>query len=740
MSRDGDQRSRGDIAFWVALALYAAYTAGWLVLGLAIGIVTDVPAARHAAVRLTRPGHPAWLSDVAAGLIAGMPRSYPTGEVILDYAFSILNVLMAVALLRLGRRDWTVRLLVVAMIGSAGAFNLQAHADIDAVQRMAGIGIGWWHSLLLHGVGGLAYVFALLLFPTGRLHGGGRSRWTGNSLALVGLAGALALLSESTAQYPHTVSFIIFFGLLTPVVGITAQWRRFVQAATAEARQQSGVLLWALSLAFGAAMLLSIAGLAIRLVHLPGFNVDPQALVFWVFRAVFAVIPCALLVGIFKFRLWDAERLFNRTLVYGLLVLLISVFYVFLVVAADVLLGLPQRPGPVIQVGATATAVLAFAPARTILTRFADRLAYGARPAPYDVLARMSSLSQATLSGVATLPSLALVAGEGLGARACEIRLVRPDGRLEIASWRADGAAAGTPLCVPVVHRGATIGEIRVEPPAGGLAPAQRDLLAGLARGAGLVLHNARLALELERRLAVISEQAAVISASRRRIAAAQAEERRMLEHNLHDGAQPHLVALRMSLGLAAHSLAGGGSPDADAVLGRIAAQADGARASLGEIAQGLFPPRLVGEGLCAALRAHASALDGEITLAFDRRVEGARFTADVEAALCFACLEALQNARKYAPSGEIRCALARDGEGVRFTVADTGPGIGPDAERGFGLQSMEDRVAAIGGTLEFRSRPGEGTIVSGWVPADPAPGTPSPGAPAPSEPTRARM
>jgi signal transduction histidine kinase len=398
------------------------------------------------------------------------------------------------------------------------------------------------------------------------------------------------------------------------------------------------------------------------------------------------------------------------------------VLYVVLVVAADVLLGLPRQDSPVIQIAATAAAVLAFAPARTLLTRVADRLAYGARPDPYDVLARMSSLSQATLSGVAALPSLALVAGEGLGARACEIRLIRPDGRLEITTWRADGAAAGTPLSVPVVHGGATIGEIRVEPPAGGLAPAQRDLLAGLVRGAGLVLHNARLALELERRLNVISEQAAVISASRKRIATAQAEERRMLERNLHDGAQPHLVALRMSLGLAAHTLAGDSVPDTGAVLGRIAAQADGARASLGEIAQGLYPPGLVDEGLCAALRAHVSALDGEITLAFDRRVESARFSPDVEAALCFACLEALQNARKYASSGEIRLALARDGEGVRFTVADIGPGIEPDAARGFGLQSMEDRVAAVGGTLEFRSRPGEGMIVSGWVPADAPP------------------
>jgi signal transduction histidine kinase len=351
---------------------------------------------------------------------------------------------------------------------------------------------------------------------------------------------------------------------------------------------------------------------------------------------------------------------------------------------------------------------------------------------------------------VAILPSLARIVGDGLGARSCEVRLIRPDGQLEIRSWHGGNAGTaapgtgapgtgapgtgapgrgaairpGTALSVPVVHRGVTVGEIRVEPPAGGLAPVQRRLLADLADGAGLVLRNARLAFELERRLAVISEQAATISASRRRIAAAQAQERQALERNLHDGAQPHLVAIRMSLGLAEHRISSGAAADraADlaAVLQGIAARIDDASASLSEIAQGLYPPKLMEEGLCAALRAHVAALPGEISLEFGDGTELARFGADVEAAVCFACLEAMQNARKHAPDAQIRLALGRDADGLRFTVADTGPGIDPETARGFGLQGMDDRLAAVGGTLEFRSRPGEGTTVSGWVPAEP--------------------
>ena len=739
------RQSRADRTFWIGFTVYSAWSAAWLALGLAIGITAHVEAVRSAARRLAEAGHQSWVRDVAASLMAGLPRSYPAGQVALDYAFSALSIAIAVALLWLARRDAAMRLLAVGMVGLAGAFSPQAHSELAAASRLTGIDIGWWQPFLLQGVGGMAYVLALVFFPAGRRHDGLRSRWAEGALACVGLAGAVALLSEPTAQYPHTIGFVAF-GLLTLVVGITAQWRRYVAAATADARQQSALALRALILALGAAVLLSAGGLLIGAAQLPGFRVTPQTLAFWIFRAVFAFIPCALMLGVLRFRRWDVERLFNRALVYGLLAMLIGVVYVALVVGADVLLGLPMRQNPLIQIAATVAVALALAPARTLLSRLADRLAYGQRPAPYHVLARLSALSQATHSGVATLPSLARIVGDGLGARSCEVRLIRPDGRLETRSWHA--AEAGTTadaalrpgaalLSVPVVHRGVTVGEIRVVPPLGGLAPGQRRLLTDLANGAGLVLHNARLAFELKRRLTVISRQAATISASRRRIAAEQAQERQTLERNLHDGAQPHLVAVRMSLGLAEHRTASAVAPagaaalnapdrapelaaDLVAVLQGIAVRVDEASASLSEIAQGLYPPKLMEEGLRAALQAHITAMPGEIKLELGDGMEHARFGLDVETAVCFACLEALQNARKHAPDAQIRLTLALDAGGLRFTVVDTGPGIDPEVARGFGLQSMDDRVAAVGGTLEFRSQPSEGTTVSGWVPAEP--------------------
>ena len=131
-------------------------------------------------------------------------------DVILDYVFMGANLVFAAILFVLARRDWTVRCLVIGMLGAAGAFNLQAHTAIDAMATMSGVQIGLWHSALLHGVGGVAYVFALVLFPTGTLGWAGRRSWPVRVLLVASVAGAAALLSVSTAEYlAHTLSFVL---------------------------------------------------------------------------------------------------------------------------------------------------------------------------------------------------------------------------------------------------------------------------------------------------------------------------------------------------------------------------------------------------------------------------------------------------------------------------------------------------------------------------------------------------
>jgi signal transduction histidine kinase len=96
------------------------------------------------------------------------------------------------------------------------------------------------------------------------------------------------------------------------------------------------------------------------------------------------------------------------------------------------------------------------------------------------------------------------------------------------------------------------------------------------------------------------------------------------------------------------------------------------------------------------------------------------RFPQEVEAAVYFCCLEALQNAAKHAGDGaRATVTLERRAEALAFTVADDGVGFDASdpAGLGHGFVNMTDRIGAIGGTLEVDAAPGRGTRVSGVVP-----------------------
>jgi signal transduction histidine kinase len=94
------------------------------------------------------------------------------------------------------------------------------------------------------------------------------------------------------------------------------------------------------------------------------------------------------------------------------------------------------------------------------------------------------------------------------------------------------------------------------------------------------------------------------------------------------------------------------------------------------------------------------------------------RYAQDIEAAVYFSWLEALQNVAKYAEASSAKGSLGEADGRLVFRVADDGVGFDPSATRyGTGLQGIEDRLAAIGGRLDVASAPGRGATVSGSVP-----------------------
>jgi signal transduction histidine kinase len=280
-----------------------------------------------------------------------------------------------------------------------------------------------------------------------------------------------------------------------------------------------------------------------------------------------------------------------------------------------------------------------------------------------------------------------------------------------------DGREQAQLRVAPISHAGELLGLIVVERAARADTFTDEDdrVLTELARQAGLAFHNSQLDSALQTTLDALRKQADELRESRARIVASGDAERRRVERDLHDGAQQHLVALAINLRLARDIVTE--DPDgAGEMLGQLADDVQMTIKELRELAHGIYPPLLADNGLPDALRAAASRspLTVLVTVAGDI----GRYPAEVEAAIYFSCLEALQNAAKHAPDATVQLRLRTESGGLLFSVTDDGPGFDPAvARRGHGFVNMADRLGAIGGTVRWDSRPGHGATISGSVP-----------------------
>jgi signal transduction histidine kinase len=227
------------------------------------------------------------------------------------------------------------------------------------------------------------------------------------------------------------------------------------------------------------------------------------------------------------------------------------------------------------------------------------------------------------------------------------------------------------------------------------------------------------LAMALERRRSEAEAARAAHEAhdTRVRQAAIADRERRRIERDLHDGAQQRLVALRIELGLVEDMLEDDPA-GAAARIRELEASAEEALDELRSVAHGVCPPLLADRGLREALRA---AVDrSPVPVAFDADPVG-RYAPEVESAVYFCLLEALQNVAKHAPGARhavLRLDTSEPGH-LRFSLRDDGPGTSEtELAGGHGIANMRDRITAVDGVLHVTSRPGVGTAVRGYVTA----------------------
>jgi signal transduction histidine kinase len=730
--RDGDgaDARRGglvaDVVYLVLLVAVTLLSLGWLVMGAVVGAAAYVPAAA-AAFSSAAAGGSRW----AQGVLAAIPRSEPLGQAVLDYALSLLSIgVAAVLLVRVGR-SWSVRLLVLAMVGSAGAFNLQAHAADTAVRTASGLAVGGLHQVLLHGVACAAYILALLMFPPDRR--GTAPGGVARTMLVVAGVGTLLLVGFGTALLPHTTSCVLFFGFLVPIAGLVVLPGRIRTGTTAAARAQARLLFSTLAAAFAVALVLAVITVLLWSIGFTGLAIDdptahtgpgpgePTGLLFWFARLACIAIAVAVFFATRSEGLWDAERLFSRGLVAALVTALIGGGYVVVRTVLEEAID-AEKPAVTAATLAVVPAALAFLPVYVRVERVVDRMLFGARPTPYSVLAGIAALSRAGSTDAPDLERVAEAVGRGLGATTCRLTVVRPGLHDRAYTWVDPGAQASDALVeVAVRHGTEPIGTISVDrAAAAGLQGQRQNLMQDIADSLGAVFQASRSGIELERQLRAALAHAAEIAASRRAVVGEMDAERRRIERDLHDGAQHHLVSLRLTLGLVEHQVSTGQFDQARSRLDQVAEQIDTAESILAETATGVSSPLLAERGLVGALRTELAG--GHPPVTFDSHGVPADLPvpADVAAAVFYCCLESVNNARKHAAGAPIGVRVARTDGRLRFTVHDEGPGWNPDAgtgSTGRGLRNLRARIAAVDGRIEIRSAPGAGTVVEGSAP-----------------------
>jgi signal transduction histidine kinase len=578
--------------------------------------------------------------------------------------------------------------------------------------------------------------FLLLLFPEGHLPSP-RWRWPvrilGASMVIVFLTIVLTPGRMTESPFPRLenplgvealrallsvtiVALIVLpIGVIGSLVSLVLRFRR----STGIERLQ---LRWLVTAAATVAILYALA-LVLSFNAEWGTKDTPGWLAILQVVAIssFGLIPIAIGVSVLRYHLFDIDVVINRALLFGAMAIFITVVYVGVVVGVGAVVG--SQASPVLSAAAAAIVALVFQPARRRAQRFADRLVYGQRATPYEVLSDFSERLGNSYANDELLPRMARALAEGTGAVHADVWVRIGDQLRAEAGWPTDaerpaslaasanveGSLSSTEMLEPVRHQGELLGALSItKKPGDPITPNEEKLVRDLAAQAGLVMRNVALTEQL---MGNIEE----LRASRQRLVTAQDEGRRRIERNLHDGAQQQIVALTVKLRLLGQ-LVDRDAEQAKSMAADLQSDANDALEQLRDLARGIYPPLLADKGLVAALEAQARRASVETSV----RSDGiGRYPRDTEAAVYFCVLEALNNVAKYSGAMRAEVGLSQTGSELRFAVIDDGAGFDTEeTSYGTGLQGMADRLDAIGGALAIVSRRGEGTTIEGWVPA----------------------
>ena len=416
------------------------------------------------------------------------------------------------------------------------------------------------------------------------------------------------------------------------------------------------------------------------------------------------LFPVTVAIAILRHNLFDIDTLLNRALVYGSLTATIITLYVLVVGVLGTAL---QAQGDLfLALVATGLAAVLFQPLRDRLQKGVNRMMYGERDEPFDVLARLGERLESTLSPEMVYPAIVETVSQALKLPYTAVAVWRKG---ELVTVESFGKPVADPVTYTLAYRGEAVGQLQVarRAPDEPFSAADERILRNLARQAGAAVHAVQLLADLQR--------------SRQQLVTAREEERRRLRRDLHDGLGPQLASQTLTID-AINKLLTRDPERARALLQDLKTQSQAAVQDIRRLVYALRPPALDELGLTGALR---EGFTRQSENGLQIRVEAPSplppLPAAVEVAAYRVAQEAVTNVVRHARATTCTVQLAiveRDRtDALYVAVEDDGRGLRAEYRAGVGMQSMRERAAELGGTCEIESRAGGGVCVTAVFP-----------------------
>ncbi len=610
-----------------------------------------------------------------------------------QWALSI--VFSAILLLRRKGTDWFAFYIALTFVAGIGAIFPPSLPDlVDRQPVWMAIGMG------LTALSITSLFLLPMLFPTGHFV----PRW----MAIVAALFLLSLLqfivypagdpTRGMGRGFEIGSDLLLLGLIIGSLIYRYRWK----SNTIQRQQMkwggAGLVVAMLTFLAGDAMMRNISGSLTGVLSALGFIIAVP-----IFSLVF---PFCLTIAILKYRLFDIDLIISRTLIWLFMTALVIAAY------AGIVFGIGSRLQgdqntllSLIAIGLTAAL---FQPVRLRVQQAVNRLLFGNRDEPYQVVRKLAGDLSETVQPIEALRATVRTLTDTLRLPYAAIAFEPGAPPVAVA-----GHAGPTEISFPLVYQSQPAGELIVSPRSGSreFDAADRKLLTDLAQQIGVVAHNVRLTNDLQ--------------ASRERIVTAREEERRRLRRDLHDGLGAQLAALTLQTGALKRTI----HTDPDTAIAQateLQVELQQAINDIRRLVQGLRPTALDDLGLVGALRARIATIDlqestefGEPSLrvTLDAPAELGPLPAAVEVAIYRIVDEALTNVVHHANAARCQITITREAGGILFTIEDDGAGIPADRVSGVGMQSMRERALELGGTLVVRPGMPTGTRIEAHLP-----------------------